>query len=205
MPLVTCYLPFCVILITMPKAEIITVPDKRLRQNSQRVGYFDESINAIIENMKAATLAWEATRDNEVGVALAAVQIGVMERIVIVRSHPDDKDSNEFQVFINPKITKREGKVVSQPEGCLSIPDIYAQVPRHETVRISAEDENGRPQRLKAHGFLARVFQHEIDHLHGKLFVDHVEEDKFYQIKEDGKLETLEQNSIETARVLWNC
>lgn len=176
-----------------------------MRNRSRRVGYIDDSIAKTIEDMKAATLAWEATRNSEVGVALAAVQIGVLERIVIVRSNPEDRKSEEFQVFINPKITKYEGEVVAQPEGCLSIPDIYASVPRHETVRVSAEDEKGKPVRIKAHGFLARVFQHEIDHLHGKLFVDRVEEDKFYQIMEDGKLEPLETAKIDAARVLWDC
>lgn len=189
----------------MPASDIISVPDKRLRETSSRIAVVTDEVEAIIEKMKAATLDWEAQRDSEVGVALAAVQIGEMERIVVVRNRPDDKSDKDFETFINPEIVKYEGEVSEEPEGCLSIPDIYGVVPRHETVRIKALDINGNPFRVKVSGFLARVFQHEIDHLRGKLFVDHVKADKFYRIEQDGKLTPLTAEEIDSARILWDC
>ena len=189
----------------MPANDIISVPDKRLRQTSNRIAVVSEDTKAIIEKMKTATLDWEAQRDSEVGVALAAVQIGAMDRIVVVRNRPDDKSDKDFETFINPEIAKYEGEVSEEPEGCLSIPDIYGVVPRYETVRIKALDIDGTPFRVKVSGFLARVFQHEIDHLRGKLFVDHVKEDKFYRIEQDGKLTPLAKAEIEKARILWDC
>ncbi|MEX0748414.1 MAG: peptide deformylase [Candidatus Saccharimonadales bacterium] len=188
----------------MSKSEIISVPDPRLRQRSSRVGVITSETLEVIARMEHATLEWEATRSSEVGVALAAVQIGECERIVIVRLNPEDKRSREFEVFINPEITKREGEIISEAEGCLSIPDTYGLVPRHEIVRIRAIGVDGQPVRLKATGFLARVFQHEIDHLHGKLFVDHVAPDNFYRILDDGKLEPLPPEQVDTARLLWH-
>lgn len=184
--------------------HIISVPDERLRQHAQRVGVITDDVVDTIETMKAAALAWENTRENEVGVALAAPQIGVLERIVIVRSHPDDKTDQEFETFINPEITKYEGELGAEPEGCLSIPDTYGIVPRYETVRIAAMDIHGAAFRMKASGFLARVLQHEIDHLHGSLFVDTVQDDAFYKITDNGKLTPLPTHEIDSARVLWN-
>jgi len=189
----------------MSKSDIISVPDTRLRQTSSRIGIITEETQELIARMEAATLDWEASRTSEVGVALAAVQIGTLERVVIIRSNPDDKKSRDFEVFINPKITKYEGNIVDEPEGCLSIPDIYAYVPRHDKVRISALDARGNEVRLKASGFLARVFQHEIDHLHGKLFTDHVTSGAFYNIMKDGELEPINQADLDANRVLWDC
>lgn len=186
------------------KESIISVPDKRLWQRSQRVGIITNEVKQLVEEMKSATLDWEKNRGHEVGVALAAPQIGSLERVVIVRKHIDDKQSREFEVLINPEITRHEGDVVEEPEGCLSVPDMYGLVPRYETVKVSALDLDGRPIRMKTSGFLARVLQHEIDHLHGKLFVDKVNDDKFYKILNDGKLKPLEQDEIDSARVLWN-
>jgi peptide deformylase len=161
----------------MSKEHIITVPDARLRRISERVGIITPETTDIAERMIAATKDWEAYRRSEVGVALAAVQIGELQRIVVIRTNPEDKENPDFQILINPQITKHEGQPVTEPEGCLSIPDIYGVVPRYPVVRIKALDINGRPTRFKAEGFLARVFQHEIDHMHGKLFVDKVEDE----------------------------
>lgn len=189
----------------MNKKQIVTVPDSRLRQRSKRVGVITDETKAIAEQMSQATLEWEATRQSEVGVALAAVQIGELERIVVIRSNPDDKRDRSFETFINPEIVKYEGDPVEEPEGCLSIPDTYGVVPRYPRIRIKALDLNGRTIRMKIDGFLARVLQHEVDHLHGKLFVDYVVEDNFYKIMDNGKFDSISTEEIDQARVLWRC
>ena len=141
--------------------------------------------------MKAATLDWDASREHEVGVALAAVQIDQLYRIVIVREDYSDKKSRDFTVFINPEITKHEGEIEADFEGCLSVPNIYGKVPRHSKVRVKALDLEGHEFRVTAEDFLARIFQHEIDHTKGKVFIDHIKDDPeaFYRLGEDGKLD----------------
>lgn len=189
-----------------PKDQIITLPHKDLRKRSKKIGVVTDDILAIIEAMKAATLDWEDSREHEVGVALAAVQIDELYRIVVIRSNFDDKDDRTFQVFINPSIVKYDGEIVEDYEGCLSIKDIYGRVPRHSKVKITALDEAGKPFRLTAEGFLARVFQHEIDHTHGKLFIDHIKTNReaFYRLNSEGKLEALNYDvDIKDNHLLW--
>ena len=159
------------------KEDIITLPHKDLRSVSKRVGVITDDTKKIIADMKSATLDWEASRKHEVGVALAAVQIDVMLRIVIIRESLDDKDNHNFQVFINPEITKLEGDIVEDYEGCLSIKDIYGRVPRHSKVRVKAKNIHGKEFQIKLEGFLARVMQHEVDHTKGIVFVDHIKDD----------------------------
>lgn len=177
----------------MNKSDIITLPHESLRQRSVRVGYITDEIKQLIEDMKSTTLDWEASREHEVGVALAAVQVNKLYRIVIIRENFDDKDNHEFHVFINPEIVKYEGEIEAKFEGCLSVKDIYGKVPRHTKVRVKALGENGKEIRLKAEGFLARIFQHEIDHTNGKLFVDHIkgQDDAFYKLGVTGEIEEL--------------
>lgn len=190
---------------SMKAEDIISVPDKTLRKRSQRVAFVTDEVKQIIDDMKSATLDWESNRKHEVGVALAAPQIAALEKIIIIRRHLDDKSDQDFDVFLNPEIVKYEGSVQKEPEGCLSVPDLYGLVPRHESIRVKALDENGQPIRIKVSGFLARVFQHEIDHLHGKLFVDKVEDDAYYKILDNGTLKPLPQDQIDSARLLWHC
>ena len=190
----------------MNKDNIITLPNPHLRQRSKKVGVVSEEIQALIEDMKAATLDWEDSREHEVGVALAAIQVDVLLRVVVVRNDFDNKKDRTFQVFINPEITKFEGKIVSDYEGCLSIRDIYGKVPRHEKVRVKAMDENGRLVRLTAEGFLARVFQHEIDHTNGIVFIDHIKDDPeaFFKLDTDGHLKELDyETDIRDNPILW--
>lgn len=144
--------------------------------------------------MEEATLDWEDSRAHEVGVALAAVQINSLLRVVVIRNNFDNKNDRTFQVFINPEITKYEGKLIDDYEGCLSIKNIYGRVKRHEKVRVKALDINGDPIRLTAEGFLARVFQHEIDHTNGIMFIDHIKDDAsaFFQLDEKGRLDPLD-------------
>src|SRR5690242_16119294 len=139
------------------KDNIIALPNDHLRQKSQKVKVIDEEVRQVIEQMKAATLDWEASREHEVGVALAAIQIDQPYKIVIVRNNFDDKKDHSFSVFVNPEIVKKEGPVEEDYEGCLSVKEIYGKVPRHTKVRVRALDENGAQIRVKAEGFLARV------------------------------------------------
>lgn len=190
----------------MNKNDIIFLPNKHLRLRSKKVGIVDEKIKKIIVGMKKATLDWEHSREHEVGVALAAIQVDVPLRIVVIRNDFDNKKDETFTVFVNPTITKYAGEVERDFEGCLSVPDIYGKVPRHTKVRVKALDENGREFRVTAEGFLARVFQHEIDHTNGVVFIDHIKQDKqaFFRLREDGNLEQLDyEKDIRTNRILW--
>lgn len=189
------------------KEDIITLPNSHLRQKSARVGVITPEIKRIITDMKDATIDWEASRKHEVGVALAAVQIDKLFRIVIIRNDIDDRDNKEFQLLINPEITKTEGDLIEDHEGCLSVKDVYGIVPRYEKVKVKAIDINGKPFRITATGFLARVLQHEIDHNNGKLFVDIIkgQSDKFFRLKSDGKLEPLDfETEIKNNKDLWD-
>jgi peptide deformylase len=175
------------------KDSIIVLPNKQLRQKSKRVPVITDEVRQVIKDMIDATIDWEATREHEVGVALAAVQIDKPYKIIIVRNDFENKDDKRFHVFINPEIMKLEGKIGTDFEGCLSVTDIYGKVPRYDKVRVRAMDETGKIVRVKAEGFLARVFQHEIDHINGLVFVDHLKDspDSFYKLTDEGKLDPI--------------
>ncbi len=188
------------------KNIIITLPNKHLRQRSKKIGLVDDAVKKVVQQMEEATLDWEDSREHEVGVALAAIQIDQPLRIVVIRSNFDNKSDRSFQVFINPEITKLEGKIVEDYEGCLSIKDIYGKVPRHEKVRIKASNLDGKSVRLKADGFLARVFQHEIDHTNGMVFIDHIKDqsEAFFRLNDEGKLNPLDYDKdIKANSILW--
>ena len=172
------------------KDQIIALPHPRLRERSKKIAIVTDEVRKVIEDMKAATLDWEASRPHEVGVALAAIQIDQPLRIIVIRNNFDNKEDRSFSVFINPKIIKAEGEMIEDYEGCLSVKDIYGKLPRASRVRVRALNENGNSVRVRADGFLARVLQHEIDHLNGKVFVDHIKgkTDAFYKLTPDGKL-----------------
>ena len=186
--------------------KLITLPNPHLRERSKRIKTVTDEIRKLVADMEKATLEWEDGREHEVGVALAAVQIDSLHRVVVIRNNFDNKSDRTFQVFINPEITKREGVIEEDYEGCLSIKDVYGLVPRHTRVRVKALNIHGQEVRVKAEGFLARVFQHEIDHTNGLLFVDHIEhqKDAFYTLTESGKLEPLDyKKDIENNPTLW--
>ncbi|PID31181.1 peptide deformylase [Candidatus Saccharibacteria bacterium] len=187
--------------------QLITLPHADLRQRSKQVGFVGEAVKQLIADMEQATLAWEDGRAHEVGVALAAVQIDELWRVVIIRNNFENKSDRTFQVFINPKITKYEGEIVSDYEGCLSIKNVYGLVPRHSKVRVKALNKNGKEIRLTAEGFLARVFQHEIDHTNGIVFIDHIKDDPnaFFTLTNEGKLEAKNyEQDIKNNPDLWD-
>jgi peptide deformylase len=185
------------------KDSIITLPNQHLRQRSSRITFITDEVRDAINKMKEATLDWEASREHEVGVALAAIQINKPLRIVVIRRNFDNKKDHTFDVFINPEIVKLEGDIEEDYEGCLSVLNVYGKVPRYTKVRLRAIDESGNEIRIKAGGFLARVIQHEVDHLNGKLFIDHIENEReaFYKITDDGKLEKLPYEQVEATGV----
>ncbi|MDF2461288.1 MAG: peptide deformylase [Candidatus Saccharibacteria bacterium] len=172
----------------MTAKDIITIPNPKLRERSKRVGHIDDEIKQLAEDMIAATLDWEAGREHEFGAALAAVQVAQLYRVIVVRNDFDNKADKSFSVFINPEIVKAEGEPVEELEGCLSVKDIYGSVARYPKVKVKALNLEGRPVRITATDFLARVFQHEIDHTNGMVFVDRVEDPhKLFRLGTNGK------------------
>lgn len=190
----------------MNDKTLIALPNEHLREASKKVGYIDDNVRQLISHMRDITLEWEAGREHEVGVALAAIQIDVPLRVVVIRNDFDNKSDTTFKAFINPVITKYEGEVTTDFEGCLSIKDVYGKVPRHSKVRIKALGLDGKEVRLTAEGFLARVFQHEIDHTNGIVFIDRIHDDSeaFYRLDKAGKLEKLNyEQDIQDNKELW--
>ena len=190
----------------MTKDDIIALPNPHLREKSKRVGVVTDEIKKIIRDMEAATINWDQSREHEVGVALAAVQVDILYKIVVVRNNFEDKEDHTFTAFINPEITKQEGKIIEEYEGCLSVPNIYGKVPRYEKVKVKAIDENGKQFRVTAEGFLARIFQHEIDHTNGIVFIDHIKDnpEAFFRLDNEGKLESVDYDKeIKDNQVLW--
>ncbi len=188
----------------MNRSSIITLPNSHLREKSKKVHVVTNEVKELIEDMEQATLDWEDHRPHELGVALAAVQVDELFRIIVVRSDFDDKDNRTFFPLINPEIVKLEGSVKYDHEGCLSVKDIYGLVPRHDKVRIKAMDINGNEIRIKAEGFLARVLQHEIDHTNGIAFIDHIkDEDAFFKLNDDGELKKIPYDEIKKSHILW--
>lgn len=188
------------------KSDIIRLPSTSLRKSSRKVGIINNDIKKVIQSMQDSTLDWEDSRAHEVGVALAAIQINLPLKIVIIRTDFDNKKVRSFQVFINPEIIKLEGEIIEDFEGCLSITDVYGKVPRYSKVRVRALNFSGKEIRVKAEGFLARVFQHEIDHTKGIMFIDHIRdnEEAFYKLNDKGQLEELDYDKdIHKNSLLW--
>lgn len=174
--------------------SIVTTPDPRLRQKSEKIHQIDDETKRIIDEMIASSLAWEEEHEFELSAAMAAPQLGYNKRIIVVREDMSNKDNANFVPLINPIVIKTEGKIIEDYEGCLSVPSIYGKVGRPYKARIKAVTENGEEVRLKATGFLARTLLHEIDHLDGVLFIDHIKDqtDAFYKLNDKGDLEPLD-------------
>ncbi|MDF1758425.1 MAG: peptide deformylase [Legionellaceae bacterium] len=141
--------------------KIIYLPDSRLRKVSSKIEVFDDKLQTLIDDMFE-------TMYHAKGVGLAAPQIGINIRLSVIDV---TGDKTEQLVLINPEITSSEG-VEEYQEGCLSVPGAYDKVKRAKTVTMKALDRNGKPYEMTASGLLGECFQHEIDHLNGKLYVD---------------------------------
>ena len=144
--------------------EIITYPDILLKRESKPVENIDGRIQKIIDDMAE-------TMYNAPGLGLAAIQVGIDERI-IVYDIGDSEEKQELQVLINPEIVECEGLISSENEGCLSLPELRTDVKRSRSIIVQGLDREGKPVRIEACDFPASVLQHEIDHLDGKLLLD---------------------------------
>jgi peptide deformylase len=150
----------------MALRPILTAPDPRLKRVASDVAKVDGEIRTLIADMLETM--YEAP-----GVGLAAVQIGVAKRVIVMDIDQKEGQKNP-RVFINPKILWASDKLASFEEGCLSVPDIWEQVERPASIRAEYLDRDGKKQTLEADGLLADCLQHEIDHLDGILFIDHL-------------------------------
>ena len=160
---------------------------------SKRIGFVDDSIRDLANDMVETTLDWD--HDSEFGAALAAIQIGESFKLTVVRNDFDDPKNKDFTTLINPEIVKSSTEEVSDVEGCLSVPGIYGRVKRPLKIKVKALDINGDPVRLTLEGFPARVLQHEIDHMNGIIFLDHVKDSsQLFNIDKNGSLMPVSQS-----------
>ena len=122
-----------------------------------------------------------------------------------MRNNSDNKKDQSFTVYINPEITKYEGEIEHDYEGCLSIKNLYGFVPRYNKIRMKALDEKGREFRINAEGFMARIIQHEVDHTNGIVYIDHIKDspEAFYTLESSGKLEPFAYEKVSQDRLLW--
>jgi len=150
----------------MAVRDILILPDKRLRLVSKPVAKIDAATKQLVEDMFD-------TMYDAPGIGLAAIQIGEPRRIVTMDLAKKD-EPKEPQVFINPELISKSGDKNTHEEGCLSIPEYYEEVERPTQVKVRFMDLDGKAQEVEANGLLATVLQHEIDHLNGVLFIDHI-------------------------------
>ncbi|PZT90259.1 MAG: peptide deformylase [Citromicrobium sp.] len=165
--------------------EILEVPDPRLKVVSEPVTQFDDELNTLVSDM------FETMYDAP-GIGLAAVQVGVPKRVLVIDLQPEDEDAEpvpcnhdghehthqptrkEPRVFINPEILDPADELATYQEGCLSVPDIFADVDRPATCRVRYQDLEGETHEEDMEGLMATCIQHEMDHLEGVLFIDHL-------------------------------
>ena len=172
----------------MAKREILVLPDARLRQVASEIPVVDAEIKKLAADMLE-------TMYDAPGIGLAAIQVGVAKRILVIDLQPAEKPEEENEedepadgekpkreikrrrepmYFINPEITWKSSDLVLCEEGCLSVPDLYEEVERPDRVRVKFVDYHGKPQEIDCEGMLAVCIQHEMDHLEGILFIDHL-------------------------------
>jgi peptide deformylase len=150
-----------------PPLVVHHLGDRVLRQPAKRIAKVDDELRQLIRDMLQ-------TMYSQDGVGLAAPQVAVNKQLIVIDIKPDEPNSPPL-VMINPVIKNQGQDIAIDQEGCLSVPGVYMDVQRAEMIEVTYKDEQGRPQVMIATEFLARVIQHEIDHLNGVLFVDRVE------------------------------
>ncbi len=157
----------------MALRTIVTLPDPVLRRKARPLSKFDDNLQALIDDMI------ETMRDAP-GVGLAAPQVGISDRLIVVEYGEEEEDENgeivelpkKLYVMINPEIVKVSEEKEIGVEGCLSIPGLVGEVERYSAIQIKALNRRGQPTKVKAEGWLARIFQHEMDHLDGIVYPD---------------------------------
>ena len=150
----------------MAKLEILKYPNEFLLQPTQPVENIDGKFQELVEGM-AATM-YEAP-----GVGLAAIQVGYDKSFLVYDVSPPE-EQRSLQVLVNPRIVSSEGEIISENEGCLSVPDFRSNVKRATSIVVEGVDREGNPLTVEASDYLAIVLQHEIDHLEGTLFIDRI-------------------------------
>lgn len=169
----------------MPTREVVVYNDPTLRKKSRRVKHVSDDVRRLIDDMVE-------TMHEANGIGLAAIQVGVPQRVIIVRlpeagEDEEDPDPNAGRLFavINPQLARRSRETEEGIEGCLSVPGLVGEVERCCAVTVKGLDRQGKRVRVKAQDLLARVFQHEIDHCDGVLFIDHIDDpEKLYPVAE---------------------
>ncbi|HET9590874.1 MAG TPA: peptide deformylase [Anaerolineales bacterium] len=156
----------------MTLRKIVTLPEPVLRRKAHTVTKFDKNLQTLIDDMI------ETMREAP-GVGLAAPQVNISERLIVVEyGEEEDEEAGQPEVpkrlfvMINPEIVKTSAETLMGVEGCLSIPNLVGEVERNAAIQVKGLNRHGKPFKLKAEGWLARIFQHEIDHLNGILFPD---------------------------------
>ncbi len=147
--------------------EIVKIPDPVLRRKAHKITTFDKNLQTLVDDMIE-------TMRVAPGVGLAAPQVGISERLIVVE-YGDDEDETvpkKLYAVINPEIVQASEEKLEGIEACLSIPQLAGEVERHEKITVKGLNRYGKPTKIKAEGWLARIFQHEIDHLEGVLFTD---------------------------------
>lgn len=163
----------------MAVLDILEFPDPRLRTVAKPVAVVDDGLRKLIDDMIETMYAAS-------GIGLAASQVNVHQRLLVLDV---SEEHNEPMVFVNPEITPLTDETQPYDEGCLSVPGFYETVERPERIRVKAQDRDGKPFEMECEGLLAICLQHEMDHLNGKLFVDHISRLKRDRIKK--KMEKL--------------
>ena len=169
----------------MTVLDIVTLPNKVLRKRTQPITQYDAQLQQLIDDMI------DTMRDAP-GVGLAAPQIGQSIKLTVIETLPEiDEDGNEIEdsrdlyVITNPEIVWTSRKMVDGIEGCLSIPGYLGEVERHESIRVRAQDRYGKKIKLRLNGWTARIFQHEIDHLNGVLYIDRLTDQENFWTEEE--------------------
>ena len=161
------------------KKQILKVPDNLLRQKSEEVVSFDKNLSQMVADLTETLIS----QTDPVGLGLSAVQIGVLKRVFVARIR------NRIRHFVNPKILKFSKEEITFLEGCFSVPEFYGHVIRPAEIDLEAQDKHGKKTQGNYKGLPARIIQHEIDHLDGILFTDHVhaQNGKIFKIEKDKK------------------
>lgn len=148
--------------------EIVFLPEPVLRRKAHKVTSFDNDLQVLIDDMVD-------TMREAPGVGLAAPQVGISQRVVVIEYAEDDEDEDspkKLYTLVNPEITQTSEETIPGVEGCLSVPGLVGEVDRHAVITVKALNRRGQPVKYKASGWLARIFQHEIDHLDGIVYTD---------------------------------
>jgi len=149
----------------MALREVVTIPDEVLRRKAHKVTNFDKDLSTLIDDM------FETMRQAP-GVGLAAPQVAISQRVIVVEYAEEEEEKPKSFAVINPEIIKTSAETEMGIEGCLSIPNLVGEVDRFSAIVVKGFNKQGKPVKIKTSGWLARIFQHEIDHLDGILFTD---------------------------------